>query len=341
MQQASIDLEENGYVIVPVMWMDEKKRRETRSIIRDQCRDMQEFKKNAASYVMGGFGALGNASSFHNPIVRLLRQYAMYEVVPLMTHVIAEGEQLEQLIDRLMIRTSGKSPTVETWHRDEALCAKDTDRVFGGWWNFDDSDQTFSCVAGSHKNVTGNNGFSKIKGAEKILEVKKLSIKVSVPPGHIIVFYERILHEVAAYKKKNDQYRLFLGWRLTDEESPLVPIDDILTDQGVVPLKSGQIPPMYADMHWNFWRDDIAKFSMGVDERCLETKTVKGGRAMGETHIVVHRKMKSLKDYNFQRYHPYTNDERCMHKPRQTWNVRRGSDNQKHTIDLIHETELL
>jgi hypothetical protein len=339
MQSASDHLQAHGYVVLPVLWMDDEKRMATRSILRSMCGGMKEFKSTAKQYVMGGFGALGNPSSFHNEGVRLLRQYAQHEVSPLMACVASDGEKLEQLIDRMMIRKSGKGASPETWHRDEAVNAKPTDRVFGGWWNFDDVDQVFSCVPSTHNDVTGNSGFSIIKGDEEIARLKSISIRVSIPPGHIIVFYERIVHEVVAGVKKIDQYRLFLGWRLTVDDSPLTPIDDILTDQGVVPLKSGQIPPMYASLHWTNWRPLITQFSEGVVDQCLELKVVGSGKDMGEKRIIVHRHMRSLRQYGLQRYHPYTRDERMMHTPNRMWTVRRGDDNKKYEIKLVSEDE--
>ena len=46
--------------------------------------------------------------------------------------------------------------------------------------------------------------------------------KIEIPPGHIIIFYERIVHEVTGGKAKHPMCRLFLGWRLTYGSKSLV-----------------------------------------------------------------------------------------------------------------------
>ena len=82
----------------------------------------------------------------------------------------------------------GLAPSAESWHCDEAELALPDDLLFGGWWNFDDEDQFFSCVPGSHVAVSGNKGFALVKDKEQIKAYKQASAKVRIPPGSIIVF---------------------------------------------------------------------------------------------------------------------------------------------------------
>ena len=42
---------------------------------------VQDGKKPLEMYVMGGFGALGNPASFHNPFVRKLRNWIMHMAI--------------------------------------------------------------------------------------------------------------------------------------------------------------------------------------------------------------------------------------------------------------------
>ena len=65
--------------------------------------------------VEGGFGAMGNSSSFHNPFVRKVRMAAHVAVLVSKTIPIASDENFEQVPDRLMVRRSDKEPTEEAW----------------------------------------------------------------------------------------------------------------------------------------------------------------------------------------------------------------------------------
>ena len=102
-------------------------------------------------YVGGGFGALGNPSSFHNELVRQLRLRIMMSAVPLFSTYEAQARKgkrryaiLEQLLDRMLFRPAKDKPTAESWHRDISLHLEEFrganidegDIVFGGWIEF-------------------------------------------------------------------------------------------------------------------------------------------------------------------------------------------------------------
>ena len=66
--------------------MNKQKRESIRLVLKNTLRQMPEFKPRTTQQMrepwgMGGFSALGNPSSFHNPFVRKMRAYAMYEVI--------------------------------------------------------------------------------------------------------------------------------------------------------------------------------------------------------------------------------------------------------------------
>lgn len=319
-------LETNGYAVIPVYWMTEKNRKEVRKEMLETMNKFPEYIHNKRRvYVMGGFSALCNPSSFHNKFVRKMRMYAMSELVPFFSEYIKKiggnGWKLEQVIDRMLYRPKGISATAESWHRDEAALALEDDRIFGGWWNFDDYDQYLSCVPGTHKGIRGHTGFAPIRNKEEIKEYNKNKIALRIPPGHIMIFYEHLVHEVLAKKSKQDMHRLFLGWRVTRSKESLYPIESRLTDQAVMPLKSNQIPPMYATLHWTNWRNKILEFSEGFRLECIESKRVKNGKDKGKTYDIVHRHMWSLKDYGFDMYPTYRKEEISMYKPNTQWKL--------------------
>ena len=316
-------LASNGYVVIDVAWMTAAKRQSIRDVIDHQVANFREFQSvpEGGKYVLGGFGAFGNPSAFHNRAVRILREWALVEVLPFLRVEAGPGQRLEQLVDRLMIRTAADSACKESWHRDEAPLAEATDKTFGGWWNLDDQSQYFSCVTGSHATARGHSGFGKLTGTY-------VGTRVEIPPGAIIVFYEHIIHEVVAKKAGYRMYRLFLGWRLTDATTPMIP-DTLhrLEYQAVMPLKSNQIPPMYPVLIWTNHRAKLDAFSKHLRRRCREARRVESGAHKGETHDVVHRHMRSLYEYKLRRYKAYSARERRLYTPHRTWKVRaRGSD---------------
>lgn len=75
-------------------------------------------------------------------------------------------------------------------HRDEALNTQDGDDIFGGWINFDDQSQHFSCVPGTRIQLSKqNHGFAKIKDTNQVTLYRQLANangEVEIPPGHIL-----------------------------------------------------------------------------------------------------------------------------------------------------------
>jgi hypothetical protein len=248
---------------------------------------------NNIVYVLGGFAALGNPASFHNPFVRKLRVKCWKKTIKLFYEYIKNYHdkelkkkyKIEVLFDRMMFRKKGQQAVEESWHRDVIptdLILK-TDEIYGGWINLDNTDQYFSCIPGSHLGIRQYDipsGFdtmikresekAKIKYKEEynkikdnkdkekfiskkiknvIDEVSKYRHTFIVPPGHMVIFPQYILHEVIATPAKTDMLRLFLGWRITTSDNSLLNNEKIMKDQSVVPLPGGMIPPMYSSNH--------------------------------------------------------------------------------------------
>lgn len=373
-------LQERGVAIVETPLCDDSMRLSTRHKMDDMLSCMNEFKRPdeilqsmlvaecynhtkgikkvdmikpdpAHTFVMGGFSALGNPSSFHNMVVRDLRQVCMLAMVPLMSGVAsrqesAEGWKLEQLVDRLMVRPSNWGPGNESWHRDSSPSADPSDLVFGGWLNMDDAPQMFSCVPGSHADddaVGKNTGFEllhKVHDAERVAACSRNKEMVSVPPGCIVVFYDRILHEVTSHTRRNMQYRLFTGWRLTRQSSPLNTKPSMFAQQAAMPLKSNQLPPMYAKLHRTNWIDRLAEFSTAFYDSMLVEDVVSKGDNKGRTFRRIERFLPSLAELGLPLYPVYTQEELSMHVPAQEWTLR-TVDGEHKTVHLYpdHETK--
>lgn len=314
-------LETDGYLVVPTDMLGGSRIGE----MMETLNSFPEFKSGTETFVLGGYAGLGNPASFHNPFIRDLRMNVMKIMIPVFSEYVAQLPtpaewNLEHIAHRLMYRKQGMSASKESWHRDETPSAKESDKTFGGWWNLDDTSQFFSCVPGTHKEVRGHSGFAGIKDKAEKARYSAIKRKVEIPPGHILLFYEHMIHEVLATKAKTNQHRLMLGWRITKETDPLHPnLEQRLTDQSVMPLKSNQSPPMYSLLHWTNWRQKIVDFTANVHPVCTEDKVVLSGKDKDKVYTVVHKHMHSLKDYGFELYPEYTTEEIEILKPNKQW----------------------
>ena len=343
-QSIDIYLKNNGVIVIPLIQDGLDK---IRAEFDKALKEFREFdqKSTPDRYVLGGFSALGNPSSFHNLLVRKLRQWSMSSVVskvwtPYIRNHYDSTWKVEQVIDRMLYRPVGASVSKESWHRDEAINAPEgiEQEMFGGWINLDQTSQYFNCVLGTHTTVPGQNGFSKIKDDTQIQHYENNCVSVEIPPGHIIVFFEHIVHEIVSKKHASPMYRLFVGWRLSTDTNPLFPSDipSKLYSQDVMKLKSGQIPTMYSKLHWTNWRKKITEFSQNIVSQCKTNRTVRSGKEKGiEYKDIVQQTMKSLSEYKLPMYPDYTTDEIQMHNPNRTWHVLKpGSSDTYVTLTL-------
>ena len=259
-----------GVAVYKVLDNDSGEVAEWRGFLKRAVDSAPEFKERPAGgslfdaqgveLAVGGFAALAHPSSFHNEFARALRFKAEHYVVEKDIFGLDDGgpnagKNLEQIVDRTMIRRPGQTPTAELWHRDIARGTMDSDEVFGGWINLDTANnQYFSCVPGSsdERPIAGvdyEEGFAKIASSQ-FPEIIARSYRIVIPPGHMVVFNERTIHEVAAVPNEHgtSSCRLFFGWRLTNSLTPLFyDVERRLVEQDGMPLKSGQHKHAYSD----------------------------------------------------------------------------------------------
>ena len=286
------------------------------------------------NHVLGGFAALGNSASFHNPFVRKLRKMAYDKLVnhPLFITVVKRNNikyNIEQLVDRMMFRQKGMSPPAESWHRDVMPSDKlrEGDELYGGWINLDSKSQYFSCLLGSHLGIDPSNidsGFATVP-KDDVKALGKYKTKVEILPGSIVIFPQYILHEVVNTKKKYDMMRLFTGWRFTTSRKSLHKnMKKMLKNQEPIPLPGGMKPPLYAKNHMSYFLNkqfiiDSKKTKMSTIEwsndtfkpSLLVTKIDKNGN----NYQIIPRYMKGLKELGLTMYDDYSNEELKMYKP--------------------------
>lgn len=270
----------------------------------NNCEPLKELINNPPEFLdpkgpltLGGFGALAIPSSFHHPNIRFIRKKVYETIKPLLKKYFPNHSNVELLFDRVSIRRVGTSTSKESWHRDVCPDSLPEDIILGGWINLDPSgspNQKFSCVPGTHTDKTDKTGFAKTAvnpSNPKIFEV---------PPGHVILFHQNILHEVKNQKASFESYRLYLGWRLTNSKKPLFDHSDVIKNQSVPKIPSGQIPPMYAKLHWVNHRHLIDEITNRMKPEYIDPKTKK-----------VFRELPSVKKY----YPEYTDDEKNIMTP--------------------------
>ncbi len=289
---------------------------------------MPEYKETAEKYVIGGFAAMGNPSSFHNMLVRDMRQWTMHDMIPVLREYMKiskyKGPKLEQLVDRMVYRLPNIKLAGENWHRDVSK-AQDGDIVFGGWINIDSEDQYFSFVSKTHYNRPSSGGFSMLTDDDKKYYANSPDRRrVTIPPGGIIIFPEHVVHEIIPVTKPYRIKRLFLGWRLTNSDTPLLDNGDSYEKQAPIKLKTGDMPAMYYDGNWRYkkQRDSLSEWSQETFvAKCLHDVTIKSGEYAGDKVIIVDRIMKGLADYGLPMYPPYTEDESKLYRPNTTWKI--------------------
>jgi hypothetical protein len=320
-----------GYVVFPTPLADAARRRQAQEGIRNMLREAPELLNpdpddKTWKPQLGGFAAAGIPTSFHHPFIRWLREVIM-SVLLEMDVLPIEGRKLEQVIDRVLYRVLEETPSAESLHRDEAIKALPGDVIFGGWVNLDDTPQYFSCAPGTHKEVGNQNfGFAKIESPEEQAKYRRLMTRVEIPPGHAIVFYERIVHEVLAIKATQTSMRLFLGWRVTDSDQPLFGKQttlDWLREQAAPLIKSGQKPAQYPSCYTNFPRN-FAKLTAWSERtfvpECLYTHTVGGtGKFAGTRWRRVRANMHSLLTYGLPLHKAYEPQEIAVLMPSREW----------------------
>jgi hypothetical protein len=244
-------------------------------------------------YVGGGFAALGNASSFHTPFVRSLRIEALDKLKEAIRNneiVIDPNSKVEIVPDRQTMRPTGMVPTAETWHRDMSpiklsksnpyVVSNNEDIIFGGWVNCNSNkSQYFVCVPGTHIAVNSGNktGFQKVDKQT----CKENKITVEIPPGYGMFFIQSLVHCVNAKKLPFDMKRVYISVRISssDTQHPMIlDIVDRLRDGAIVPMKSGQLPPMYPKLWQVNWQDKLIAFSEKFGEEMKTKKNMIGKR---------------------------------------------------------------
>ena len=266
-------------------------------------------------FVMGAFGALAHASSYHHPEARRLRAAVYAHMGPLFATIYA-GRYLELIPDRFSIRNQDQPIGTESWHQDMTAEIGPNDIIYGGYINMDERQtQYFSCIPGSHAEPSDGEGFAKMS-KEKTKALNERRVIIAVPPKCAMIFNEKTIHEIARRKiKEQKSYRQYFKWRISESPVSTLGEDAIMHAvdlQAPFPLHAvGRTPnpPMYGKMHLIHWGDRIAEFSENIHEAFLCPPNKKG-------QVFVKRFMTSLFESGCEPFPAYTEEEIGMLFPR-------------------------
>lgn len=234
--------------------------------------------------VLGVLGASGLPSMFNRPILRKICCKLHDPIRAFMKPLANDGDRFAQCKDRICYRKPGTKQRTESYHRDEVPTAAPDDQTFGGWLNLGEEPNYFYCAPGTHTELRGTDGFAKIKTQTPYL---KTEIRVSVLPGHLLIFYDHLAHRVSTAKVKcpSGDLRLFMGWWLGQSDKPLYDNTQAIEKQGIWQIKSGQWPTMHGKLHWINHRGMLIKFSMLFKEHV--SRYVASGSCEGKTYDIV------------------------------------------------------
>ena len=291
-------LETHGYVVVPFLFGDEKIEQKFDRTLLTFPEYSEHAHRVSRRYILSKFGAYGNPSSFHNPLVRSLRK--RYGKV---LEKLFPQRPKQILMDRMCMRLKGDVLGKEGYHRDQALATTNT--VFGGWMNLNDEVvQHFACVPKTHTSKENGTGFIKIS-PEKSKEYQAQEVIVEIPPKHLIIFYQNIIHRVAGGKVQDDIKRLFIGFSI--QSSPGVPLQVVdfstyIANQGVPPLPSGVRPQMLENNHLCYPKNR--------EKAVLWSQKTFKPECMNAEKGYVERHMRSLREMGLRMYAEYSEEDK-------------------------------
>ena len=256
-------------------------------------------------FIISNFGAHGNPSSQHHPLVRDFR-LEMFRFVKQSLENDTEftGKYLQCLPDRFSQRF--RKPSKEAWHKDISIDYGlfTNSEILGGWANLDETDQFFSCIIGSHLEPAPGEGFAALsKDNKKLYKARKTLVRI--PPGHAISFNEKVTHEIADVKLVGVSRRLYMKYHISSDSRSAFDVDVIhraIQTQGLFQMNQWNSMPMYEKIHPMFWNSQLVEFGKNIKPVFLAKPNKKG-------NVYVQRYMISLLEAGVGMFPEYREEE--------------------------------
>jgi hypothetical protein len=211
---------------------------------------------------------------------------------------------LQCLPDRFSQRF--RKPSKEAWHKDVSIDYGifTNSKILGGWANFDETDQFFSCIIGSHLEPAPGEGFAALsKDNKKLYKARKTLVRI--PPGHAISFDEKVTHEIADVKLVGVSRRLYMKYHISSDSRSAFDVDVInraIQTQGVFQMNQWNSMPMYEKIHPMFWNAQLVEFGRNIKPVFLAKPNKKG-------NVYVQRYMISLLEAGVGMFPEYRQEE--------------------------------
>ena len=222
----------HGVVVIPVFTLAEVAQHR-HQLLDIELQQMPEFIYPMPKLVDGGFGALANPGSFHTPAVRALRKFigvgtwALFQRVCLLEHPQdASTWRLEQLLDRVAVRPVGSATSAEDWHRDQAPTRNERVWRMGQFGPPDHRTRAGCAVLLVQPRNTSAAPrrcrlFARREEENRVQAATRARTRIEIPPGHMLVFFQNLVHEVHHRVMDYTSLRLFVGFRLTQDTRSL------------------------------------------------------------------------------------------------------------------------
>lgn len=256
-------MDKYGFIVAPIFSSDE-----INTYKRHMIEDIRAspYLKDAETFInkisMSNFGACSLPDVFHCATAVALRSHIL-EFVKQHLKKFGGSEYVSVAHDRLMQRLVGDKCSGDMmFHRDIHPWASDKPKddvkhlaeqivaIMGGWLSLS-GDNVMTLVPGTHKDETdGRVGCVEIEGDAFYPRLRK----IRVPPGHLLLFHQRMAHVVPnSVTKDEEQWRMFTGVYFT--KTPIIMdksnVESVLS--GAAPhLPSGQDAPMFDRFHTVF-----------------------------------------------------------------------------------------
>lgn len=260
----------------------------------------------------GSFKALSTNASFHTGSVRALRLLLANNLQDFFLSFleIIKKKNVEILFDRYRSQPKGTSVGSQAHHRDESTAALLEDVILGGWFNVSAQgvSQYFSCLQGTQLAVNKKGGHAKLKPTKAQLQK---AIKVEVPPGSLILFYQNIIHQVHRVNRlPAESTRLHFGVRFTDSEEPLFDHTQVFNNYQAPFLPSGQRCVLFPRLYWvNHFHLLLKMVPYFQEELHVQRKRKAQDVTVIPDSITLTPAMR-------EQYIPYGDEERAYYRPR-------------------------
>jgi hypothetical protein len=286
------------------------------SHLKDLEKAVTRYSGKRLKPLLGSFQAHGNPASFHCPSARHVRMTCHEKAHMLFAHVEdGDGWNIEMNFDRVGFRQKGtKIPEdKDMWHRDYIGDKEidETDSVFGGWINLDvTGNQRFICKINTQQKP-GASGFHLEHPGDS-------ANSITIPPGHVIIFYQHLLHAVAPSSFAKDSFRQFVSWRLTKSTEQLWKKEkqDNMDNQTVPRTPSGQMIKVTMSANHRsvlLWGHTIVWALATFKDEYIEQHTVAKGVNKGAVYYYPETPM--IPKYNKSMYPVYSKEERRIMAP--------------------------